>query len=98
VELGKRGLRVEQEVLYEMVYEGVVVGQYRADMVVEGRVIAETKATLTLDPAALPQIMNYLRLSKIPVGLVLHFGPRPAIKRLVSTRYGFEDITDRVRR
>ena len=98
VELVKRGLRVEQEVPYEMVYEGVVVGRYRADTVVEGRVIAESKATLTLDPATLPQVMNYLRLSRIPVGLVLHFGPRPAIKRLLSTRFGFDDITDSFRR
>jgi len=81
VELQRRGISIEQLVRYELVYYGVSVGTYEADLVVERSVILETKTGLVLDPVAQPQVLNYLRASQLEVGLVLHFGPRPLVKR-----------------
>ena len=40
-----------------------------------------------LDPVAQAQVLNYLKASSLSVGLVLHFGPRPVVKRVVRSRY-----------
>jgi len=85
-ELGRRGLSAKQEQLFEVDYEGVTVGIYSADLVVESTVIVEVKAGLYLDPAAMPQALNYLRASGLSVGLILHFGLRADVKRVVTPR------------
>jgi GxxExxY protein len=87
VELRRRGLSIEQLVRYELVYYGVPIGVYEADLVVERSVIVETKTGLVLDPVAQAQVLNYLKASHLPVGLVVHFGPRPLVKRVVRSRY-----------
>jgi GxxExxY protein len=91
--LRKAGLKVEEEVSFDMLFEDVIVARYRADVIVEGKVIVETKAGLTLDPAAAAQLLNYLKLTKLEVGLIVHFGPSPAVKRLISSRNRLQDIT-----
>ena len=86
VELRRRGVRVEQEVAYELFHHGESVGYYRADLVVESRIIVETKTGLTFDPLARTQLLNYLSASHLTLGLVIHFGPTGArVKRVVST-------------
>jgi GxxExxY protein len=59
VDLRRRGVRVEQEVKYELFHLGEPVGCYKADMVVDSRVIVETKTGLLLDPLAPVQLLNY---------------------------------------
>ena len=88
VELESRGLAVRQEVPYELNYLGVPIGTYRADLVVNSLVMVETKTGLVLDPIGVPQALNYLRASSLPVGLLAHFGPRVEVKRVVLTRNG----------
>jgi GxxExxY protein len=87
VELQRRGISIGQLVRYELTYCGVPVGTYEADLVVEQSVIVETKTGLVLDPVAQAQVLNYLKASHLPVGLVLHFGPRPVVKRVVRSTY-----------
>ena len=87
VELRRRGISIEQLVRYELVYCEVPIGVYEADLVVEQSVIVETKTGLVLDPVAQAQVLNYLKASDLQVGLVLHFGPRPVVKRVVRSRY-----------
>jgi GxxExxY protein len=87
VELRYRGISVQQLVRYEMVFRGVPVGVYEADLVAEQTVILETKTGLVLDPVAQVQALTYLKASHLPVALVLHFGPRPLVKRIVLSRY-----------
>jgi len=87
VELRRRGIAIEQLVRYELTYCDVPVGTYEADIVVEQSVIVETKTGLVLDPVAQAQVLNYLKASHLPVGLVLHFGPRPVVKRVVRSTY-----------
>jgi GxxExxY protein len=88
VELDSRRIAVKQEVRYELTYLGVPIGTYVADIVVESFVIVEVKTGLLLDPIGIPQALNYLSASRLPLGLVVHFGPRVAIKRVVRTNQG----------
>ncbi len=74
VELKKRGLTVEREVPFQVTYEGVAVGQFRADIVVNGLVILELKAVNELLTAHEIQLVNYLNISGIDDGLLINFG------------------------
>ncbi len=86
LELRDRGLRVQQELRVRVFYKGHRVGWYRLDLMVEDRVSVELKAAKALTSADLPQLLNYLTATTSDVGLLLHYGPRPAFHRLVSPR------------
>jgi len=64
-------------------YDGEHVGHFRADLLVEQKVIVETKATQLLVDSDRRQLLNYLRASDLEVGLLLHFGPKAAVQRVV---------------
>ena len=66
-----------------MYFRGQQVGVFFADLVVEGLVILELKAARAIDPAHEAQLLNYLRATHFEVGLLLNFGPKPELKRLV---------------
>ena len=80
-ELVKRGHRVARELAVQVRYEGEELCVQRLDMVVDHKVIVETKSTLELHPSARRQLFNYLRATNLEIGLLLHFGPKPAVHR-----------------
>jgi len=83
-ELRKAGVPAIQQHPVKVRYDGVVVGDYIADLFVDRRLIIELKAQPTLDDVVLAQTLNYLRAAGHSLGLVLNFGqPRLAIKRVV---------------
>ncbi len=84
--LARTGTRVAREAPMTVEFEGVVVGDFRADLVVEDQVIVEVKALDRLGTVHEAQLLNYLRASGLPVGLLLNFGPRAVHRRLVNTR------------
>lgn len=86
VELSRHQLNARVEVPIEVLYRGVEVGFFRIDLLVEDKVAVEVKATELLAPIAKRQLLNYLRVSRLEVGLLLHFGPEPKFHRLVSPR------------
>lgn len=63
-------------------YRGHLVGRHRLDMVVEGSLVLEAKATEVFPPSAKRQLYGYLRGARLPLGLVLHFGPEPRVYRV----------------
>ena len=85
-ELLARGHRVAREVRAEVSYKGIVLGTQRIDMIVDDTLIVETKSTYQLHPGAERQVYNYLRATRLTVGLLLHFGPAPRFYRLISSR------------
>jgi GxxExxY protein len=86
LELRAEGLDALVESPVEVLYKGVPVGFYRADVLVERRVVVEVKATEILAATAKRQLLNYLTASALDVGLLLHFGPKAAFHRVVSPR------------
>ncbi len=83
-ELRKQGLKVEQQRPIEVLYDGVIVGNYQADLLVEESVITELKAVTALAPMHFAQSMNYLKATGLTLGLLINFGtPKLEVKRVV---------------
>ena len=74
IELKKAGLNFETEVERDVICEGVKVGSRRLDLIVEELVIVELKAVTEVEPLFYNQIINYLKIFKIEIGLLLNFG------------------------
>jgi len=83
IELRKRGLAVEQQPKIKVYYEGELVGEFEADLIVVNAVIVELKAVDQLHPKHEAQLLGYLKSTIYEVGLLLNFGPRPHIDRKV---------------
>ena len=70
----ERGLKIERQRSLPFVYKGSRLDcGYRVDLVVEEAVIVEIKAVEQLLPIHAAQLLSYLRLSKLPVGLLINF-------------------------
>lgn len=73
-ELRSRGLQVATEVPFLVVYEGYKLeAGYRIDLIVEKRVVVEVKSAEAIHPIHEAQLLSYMRLSGIPVGLLINF-------------------------
>jgi len=77
------GLKCEAEKPIKVYFDGRVVGDYRADILVEDCVILELKAVDEFNPAFDSQLINYLKATDIEVGYVLNFGKKPKYSRKV---------------
>jgi GxxExxY protein len=82
-ELSKRGHTVTPKMAIEVYYDGLVVGEYYADLVVDNSVILKLKAVDNISEQHEAQLLNYLKATKIDVGLILNFGPKPQVSRKV---------------
>ncbi len=82
-ELRKAGLSVVQQHAMVARYDGVVVGQYVADLLVESLVLVELKHARGIDDVHLAQCLNYLKVTGLPLCLLLNFSkPRVEIRRI----------------
>jgi GxxExxY protein len=83
-ELTKAGLRVRTQEPIAVRYDGVVVGEFAADLLVEGILIVEIKAVRSFDEVHRAQCMNYLKATGLKVCLLVNFGnPKVEVKRIV---------------
>ena len=86
IELATTGIRFDRQVRIPMQYRGAKVGDYCVDLIVESRVVVEVKSVIRLDPVFTAQVLTYLRMTGLQVGLLLNFG-RPmlsdGVKRIV---------------
>ncbi|MDQ6860237.1 MAG: GxxExxY protein [Verrucomicrobiota bacterium] len=84
VELVRRGAPAELEKRIQVLYKGVVVGEYDADLLVDASVLVEIKIAPEYDKRDEAQLLNELKATGMKVGLVLNFGrTKLAYKRLV---------------
>lgn len=74
--LKEKGLNLEVEKRYELVYRGKKIGLYIADIIVEGCVIVELKCCNIILGEHQAQVINYLKASDLLVGLLVNFGKR----------------------
>ena len=88
-ELRARGLEVRSEVPLPLQYRGVAIDcAYRLDLVVEQSVIVEVKAASKLLPVHQAQLLSYLRIAGLRLGLLINFHERhlrDGIKRLLNS-------------
>jgi len=84
LEIRKSGLLVVQQHPIQVKYEGVVVGDFIADLLVRDEILVELKAVKSLDEIHLAQCLNYLKATGLHVCLLINFGnPKVEIKRVV---------------
>ena len=81
IRLRKAGFTVTQQQPITVTFDGQIVGEYFADLVVNVLVILELKAVKELTEAHETQLINYLHATPYEVGLLLNFGPEPQVVR-----------------
>ncbi len=87
VEFGLRGLKADQQKRYQVLYKQIPVGLYIPDLLVNDLVIVDTKVVEAITDAEIGQVMNYLRLTKLQLGIILHFRyPKLQSRRVVLTQ------------
>ena len=86
IELFQRRMNVAREVPVTVFYKGVTVGTFRADLLVSDTVVVEVKAGEQAPDTDRLQLLNYLRASGKEVGLLLHFGPKAMLRRVIHTK------------
>ena len=100
--LSQRGLRVATQVDVPIVVDGIVLGQgFRADVLVEGKLLIEVKSCERLLDVHAKQVLTYLRLMKLPLGLLINFsGERfsHGLKRIVNNHIDHEGSPLRIHR
>ncbi len=84
-ELKSQGLHCQTEKPIKVYYKNILVGEYRADIIIDNKIILELKASQTLAYVHELQLINYLKATEIEVGLLLNFGQTPEFKRKVFT-------------
>lgn len=83
-ELRKNGFYIDQQQPITVRYDGVVVGEYIADIVVNQQVLLELKVVKALDSIHAAQCLNYLRATGIKKCLLLNFAkPKAEIRRFM---------------
>ena len=85
LELSARGHLVEREVFVDVYYKGQSIARQRIDIIVDRAVALEIKATEVLPRFSYRQLLSYLTVTRLEIGLILHFGPRARSNRSGSS-------------
>lgn len=85
------GVAFQRQVLVPITFKGVVVDNaFRADIVVEDRLLLELKSTEQHAPVHAKQVLTYLRLMSLPLGLLMNFGApsfKEGVRRLANNYF-----------
>ena len=73
IEFQRAGIAHTRQKVYPLFYKGELAGAYIADLVVDNKIILELKSVRQLTATMEAQLINYLRLSKVPVGYLINF-------------------------
>lgn len=87
ISLRKLGVEVAQQFPVAVRFEGEIVGEYFADLLVADVIVVEVKVAEAIAPEHEAQLLNYLNATGYQVGLILNFGPKPEFRRKVLTHH-----------
>ena len=73
VDFGLRGIPFRQQPRFDVMYKGVSVGEYVPDLIVRDLIVVDAKVIERISDHELGQVMNYLRITRLRVGLILNF-------------------------
>ncbi len=73
VEFGLRGISVEQQRRFPVDYKSQTVGEYIPDLIAGSEVIVDTKVIDRITDLERGQMLNYLRITKLKIGLIINF-------------------------
>ena len=98
--LKERGLEVVRQKIVPIEFSGVVFDEgFRADLLVDDKLIVEIKSIEKLAPVHGKQLLTYLRLLRLPLGLLINFGAetfKQGVKRVVNNHQNFASSRLRV--
>jgi GxxExxY protein len=87
-QLRKQGLKVERQVPVPIIWDDIKFDEgFRADLIIEDKFLVELKSIEALAPVHSKQVLTYLRLTDIKLGLLINFGEallKHGIKRIVN--------------
>ena len=84
-ELNKMEIPVSRQQPIKVYYDGIIVGEYFADLIVDNEIIVELKAVKNIDNVHLAQCLNYLKATGKKLGLLINFGQsRVEVRRIVN--------------
>lgn len=86
VELARNQIAYERQRAIPLYYRDVQIGEYLPDLIVENTVVVEVKSVLRFEDVFTAQMLTYLRLTNLRVGLIINFNKRllrDGIKRVV---------------
>ena len=72
--LREKGLKVETQVPLQVNFRNRIVGEFYADVVVEDKIMLELKAVKKIASEHIAQVLNYLKVTGMPVGMLINFG------------------------
>jgi GxxExxY protein len=94
--LQQRGLHVERQKPISFVYNDISLDDaFRADLLVEGELLVELKSIEKIAPVHMKQVLTYLRLMNLPLGLLVNFGAatfKEGVQRVLNTRADMSKI------
>lgn len=97
--LDQKGLLVERQKPVPIHYQGIEINEgFRLDLLVDGQLIVELKSIENLHPVHPKQLLTYLRLMNLPLGLLINFGApllKDGLKRVVNNHTNF--VSSRLR-
>ena len=82
---GRQNRSSRSKVPFAISYDGVIVGEYVADLIVQDSVLVELKVVRTIDDAHVAQCLNYLAATFLQIEPVLNFSRGIDIKRLIES-------------
>lgn len=98
--LAEEGLAVQRQEPIPIHFAGIHFNEgFRADLVVENTLIIELKSVESLNPLHGKQLLTYLRLMNLPLGLLINFGAstfKEGIKRVVNNHHNFSSSSLRI--
>ena len=84
VEFGLKGIPFDQQRRFDVRYKGIQVGEFVPDLIAAGVVVVDAKVIDRVTDIERGQMLNYLRISKLRVGLIINFHkPRLEWERIV---------------
>ncbi len=91
--LRENGVQFQCQLAVPITYKGIVIDNgFRADILVEGKLLVELKSTENHAPVHAKQLLTYLRLLDLPLGLLMNFGAatfKEGVRRIANNYYGF---------
>jgi GxxExxY protein len=87
IEMMERKLSFLREPVLTVCYKGAIIGHHRPDFIVEGQIVVELKAVRALEHVFTAQVLTYLRVAGLQVGLLINFNVdalKFGIKRIVK--------------
>jgi GxxExxY protein len=85
IELKSQGFKMEAQKQIKVYYKSQMVGEYFADLIIDDSITLELKACECLMDEHQAQLLNYLKATKVEIGILLNFGTIPEFKRLIYT-------------